>query len=597
MIPGLQLYGEVVRRMRPYLGRLALAVGGAMLSALMEVLKPWPLKIVIDNVLRGAPLTYRWMPAMPPAQLLSAACVGLVMLYLVLGIITVADNYVTISIGQRMVNDLRARLFDHLQRLSLSFHRRREIGDLMVRIAYDTFSIQTIAINGMFPVLSALVMLIGMFVVMVRVDVVLTLAALAIVPPLFILIAAISERIDRLATGVRTKESRLYTVAHQALAAIHVVQAFSREGESYREFMRSSAESLGQTLRLYVFQTIYTGAVSVLIAIGTAAVIYLGARHVMAGTLTVGELVVFTAYLASLYAPVNQIFQTWGVIETAKAGLRRCLELLEIEPEVKDRPQARTLVRARGAIEFENVVFGYDPGNPVLRGISFKVEPGERVAIVGPSGSGKTTMASLLARFYEPQEGAIRIDGAEVRDLTLESLRRNIAMVLQPPLVLSATVRANIALGRPDAGEREIANAARMARLDAVLAGLKLGLDEIVGPGGHNLSEGEAQRVTIARALLKDAPILIMDEPTSALDNETETLVMAAVQELMRGRTTLVIAHRLSTIRNADRIMVLHGGRIEEQGTFDDLLARGGFFSYLYNLQSFSESAAGGGSG
>jgi ATP-binding cassette subfamily B protein/subfamily B ATP-binding cassette protein MsbA len=583
--------------MRPYLGRLALAVGGAMLSALMEVLKPWPLKIVIDNVLRGAPLTYRWIPAMSPAQLLAAACLGLVMLYLVLGIITVADNYVTISIGQRMVNDLRARLFDHLQRLSLSFHRQREIGDLMVRIAYDTFSIQTIAINGLFPVLSALVMLIGMFVVMVRVDAILTLAALAIVPLLFILIAAISERIDRLATGARAKESRLYTVAHQALAAIHVVQAFSREGESYREFMRSSADSLGQTLRLYVFQTIYTGAVSVLIAIGTAAVIYLGARHVMAGTLTIGELVVFTAYLASLYAPVNQIFQTWGVVESAKAGLRRCLELLAIEPEVKDRPQARTLGRARGAIEFDNVVFGYDPGHPVLRGITFKVEPGERVAIVGPSGSGKNTIASLLARFFEPQEGAIRIDGSEVRDLTLESLRRNIAMVLQPPLVLSATVRANIALGRPDADEREIANAARMARLDVVLSGLIRGLDEIVGPGGHNLSEGEAQRVTIARALLKDAPILIMDEPTSALDNETETLVMAAVQEVMRGRTTLVIAHRLSTIRDADRILVLHGGRIEEQGTFDELLAGGGFFSYLYNLQSFSEPAPGSGSG
>jgi len=307
--------------------------------------------------------------------------------------------------------------------------------------------------------------------------------------------------------------------------------------------------------------------------------------------------VVFTAYLTSLYAPVNQIFQTWGVVEAAKAGFRRCLELIAIEPEVQDRPHARALGRARGAIEFDNVIFGYEAGNPVLRGISFKVEPGQRVAIVGPSGAGKTTMASLVARFYEPQQGAIRIDGAELRELTLESLRRNIAMVLQPPVVLGTTVRANILLGKADASEREIAEAARMARLESVLAKLPAGMDEIVGPGGHNLSEGEAQRVTIARALLKDAPILIMDEPTSALDNETETQVMAAVQAVMQGRTTLVIAHRLSTIRNADRILVLHGGRIEEEGTFDELLARGGFFSHLYQLQSFSEQVSGGGAG
>ncbi|MBF6568510.1 MAG: ABC transporter ATP-binding protein [Candidatus Binataceae bacterium] len=595
MRQSLALYGEVMRRMRPYLGRLTLAIAGATAAALVEVLKPWPLKIVIDNVLRGAPLTESRLPPMSSGGLLTACCIGLVVLYGILGIITVVESYITISIGQRMVNDLRARLFEHLQRLSLSFHRRREIGDLMVRIAYDTFSIQTIAISGLFPVLSAMVLLAGMFIVMVRVDHTLTLTALAVVPLLFILIALISSRIDRLATGARVWESRLYTVAHQALAAIHVVQAFSRESDSYDEFMRSSTESLGQTLRLYIFQTIYTGAVSVLIAGGTAAVIYLGARHVMVGTLTIGELVVFTAYLASLYAPVNQIFQTWGVVETAKAGFRRCLELLEMEPEVTDRPGARILGNARGAIEFDQVVFGYDPAHPVLKGISMHIEPGERVAIVGSSGAGKSTVASLLARFYEPQAGSIRVDGFDIRDLTLESLRRSLALVLQPPLVLSSTIRANIALGRPGASEREIANAARMARLDPVVAAMPHGIDELVGQGGHSLSEGEAQRVTIARALVKNAPILIMDEPTSALDNETETLVMAAVQELMRARTTLVIAHRLSTIRDANRIVVLHNGKIEEQGTFDDLLARGGFFSYLYNLQSFSETAASGG--
>ena len=589
----LELYGHVIRRMRLHLGRLSIAIAGVLLAAATEVLKPWPLKIVIDNVLRGAPMASRWIPPMTRAELLAAACVGLVILYALLGLINVMTNYLTISIGQRMVNELRARMFDHLQRLSLSFHRRREVGDLMVRITYDTYSIQTIAMNGFFPVLSSMVLLGGMFAVMIRMDATLTIVALAIVPLLILLIMSISGRIDAIAGGARIKESRLFTVAQSALAAIHVVQAFTREGESYREFVESSSASLDATLRLYTLQTVYAGAVSVLIACGTALVIYLGAEHTLSGRLTIGELIVFTTYLASLYAPVNQISQTYGQIEGAKAGLRRCLELLAIDPEIKDRPGARALERARGEIEFENVVFGYEPGRPVLKGINFKARQGETIAIVGPSGSGKTTMASLLARFYEPQEGAIKIDGNDTRYLTLDSIRGNIAMVLQPPLVLGDTIRVNVAFGKPGVDDAQVMRAIEMARLTPVLAKFASGLDELVGQGGHSLSEGEAQRVTIARALLKDAPILIMDEPTSALDSETESMVLAAVREAMRGRTTVVIAHRLSTIQNADRILVLRDGVIAEQGSFDELLAQGGFFSYLYNIQSWSRQAAG----
>ncbi len=502
-------------------------------------------------------------------------------------------NYLTISIGQRMVNELRARLFDHLQRLSLSFHRRREVGDLMVRITYDTYSIQTIAMNGFFPVLSSLVLLAGMFVVMIRLDATLTLVALAIIPLLLLLIFSISGRIDAIAGGARIKESRLYTVAQGALASIHVVQAFTREAESYREFVESSSESLDATLRLYTLQTVYAGAVSVLIACGTALVIFIGAQHTLSGRLTIGELVVFITYLASLYAPVNQISQTYGQIEGAKAGLRRCLELLALDPEIKDRPGARALGRARGEIEFEDVVFGYEPGRSVLKGINFKARQGETIAIVGPSGSGKTTMASLVARFYEPQQGAIKIDGNDTRYLTLDSIRGNIAMVLQPPLVLGDTLRTNVAFGKPPVDDAQVLRAIEMARFAPVMAKFPNGLDEVLGQGGHSLSEGEAQRVTIARALLKDAPILIMDEPTSALDSETESMVLAAVREAMRGRTTVVIAHRLSTIQNADRILVLRDGVIAEQGSFDELLARGGFFSYLYNIQAWSREAAG----
>jgi ATP-binding cassette subfamily B protein/subfamily B ATP-binding cassette protein MsbA len=463
----LRLYREILRRMRPYWPRLLFVVIAVTLSSIAEAAKPWPLKVVIDNVLREQPLTAAWLPASARANLLAAACSALVLIYVVVGLINIVNNYATISIGQRMVNDLRAQMFDHLQKLSLGFHRRRQVGDLMVRIAYDTMSVQTIAMNGLFQTTSALVMLAAMFVVMVRMDMTLTFAALGVVPPLFVLIAAVSHRIDRLATSARVKESRLYTVAHQALAAIHVVQAFTRESESYQEFVQSSTESLDETLKVYVFQTIYAGAVSVLIALGTAAVIYMGATHVKSGRLTIGDLVVFTAYLASLYAPVNQIFQTYGLVENSKAGLRRCLELIEVEPVIKDRPGAQAIARLSGDLEFDGVAFGYDPAHPVLKGISFTAKAGETIAVVGPSGAGKTTMASLLMRFYDPQQGAIRIDGRDTRDLTLQSLRRNIAMVLQPPMVLAATIRANIALGNPAAGDAQIEAAAAAARLSA----------------------------------------------------------------------------------------------------------------------------------
>ena len=586
------IYGHVIRRMRPHLWRFILAIVGVALGAGMEVLKPWPLKILIDNVLSGKPLRLAWIPNYSRMDLLIAACVGGVIIYVLTGMLTVANNYITVSIGQRMVNDLRGQVFDHLQRLSLGFHRRREIGDLMVRIVYDTFAIQTITMNGIFQILASSILLAGMFIVMIKIDVTMTLIALGVIPMLVILIASVSGTIDKLATEARIKESALYTVAHRALASIHVVQAFTREAESYREFVQSSSESLGENLRLYTFQSIYAGGVSVVIAIGTALVMYVGALHVMSAQLTIGGLIVFTSYLASLYAPIYQIFQTYGLVQSAKAGLRRCLELLAIDPEIQDRPGARAIPRVRGEIEFENVVFSYDAANPVLKGISFKARAGESIAIVGPSGAGKTTMASLVMRFYEPRQGSIKIDGHDLREVTLESLRKNIAVVLQPPLVLGDTLRGNIGLGKPGASDDEIRRAAAMARLDPVLAKLPRGLDEQVGQGGHSLSEGEAQRVTIARALLKDAPILIMDEPTSALDTETESLVLAAVQEAMRGRTTLVIAHRLSTIQNADRILVLRGGLIEEQGSFQELLSRGGFFSYLYNLQAWKEPAA-----
>ena len=487
---------------------------------------------------------------------------------MVLGLINVFNNYISISIGQRMVNDLRAEMFDHLQRLSLSFHRGRPIGDLMVRITYDTFSVQTIAMNGLFPLLSSIVMLAEMFVVMIRMDPELTIVALAVVPFLAALIATASKPIDRIAAAARVKESRLYTVAHRSLAAIHVVQAFTREAESYREFVESSSESLGETLRLYTLQTAYAGAVNVLIAIGTAVVIYIGALHALSGRLTIGDLIVFATYLASLYAPINQMFQTYGMVQGAMAGLRRCLELLEIEPEVRIGPARGTLGRARGDIEFDECRIR-------LRTRSSGAQ-GRELSAPAPRRDGRDRRAERRGQDHDGESaGTLLRTAAAARSASTGTIRAGFHAGVAAPQHRDGAPAAAGAVrhdalqyraGPPGASQREIERAASAARLDPVIARLPAGLDEVVGQGGHSLSEGEAQRVTIARALLRDAPVLVMDEPTSALDAETESLVLDAVREAMRGRTTLVIAHRLSTIQNADRILVLRDGEIAEQG-------------------------------
>jgi ATP-binding cassette subfamily B protein len=374
------------------------------------------------------------------------------------------------------------------------------------------------------------------------------------------------------------------------MASMRLIQAYTREDEEHRRFMARSTESLAASLHLYTWQTVYSGAVIVLMAAGTAAVLWVGARHVMAGHLTVGELVVFLSYLASFYAPVNSVVQTWGLARGALAGLRRVFEILDME---RDLPEgSRVLARrgVRGAVAWERVRFAYGPGRPALRDVSLRVRPGMRVAVVGPTGAGKSTLLALLPRFADPQEGRVTVDGVDVREYRLRSLRQHIAMVLQPPMVLPATIAENIALGRPGASREEIAAAADVAGIHAAIARWPQGYDTPIGEQGMTLSEGEKQRITIARAVLKDAPILILDEPTSSLDAETERAIMDGLERLAAGRTTFVIAHRLSTVRRADLIVVVREGQIVEQGSFAELLQWEGLFARLYHLQTQPEA-------
>lgn len=565
----------------PFAGSLALV----FLVSGLELAKPWPLKIVIDHVLSGAPWPWALGADWSAPTRLLAACAALVGVYAVLAGVLLVQNYVSIRVGQAMVNDLRRDIYAHLQRLSLGFHSRQHVGDLLYRVTADTYGIQGLVMNGVFPVLSALVLLGGMFVVMARLDPVLALLALAVCPILLAVIALVDRPISVAAVTARERESLVYSLVQRTMAGIRVVQAFTTERREQRRFLEASRASLAASLRLYTLQTAFGGAVNLVLAAGTALVVFVGARHVMAGTLSVGELVVFAAYLASLYVPLNEIVQTWALAQSARAGVWRVFEILDVE---RDLPEGtRVLARASACddIAWEGVSFAYLPGHLVLRRIDLRVPGGATVAVVGSTGAGKSTLLSLLPRFHDPEAGRVTIGGVDVREFTLRSLRRQIAMVLQPPLVFPGTVRENIAYGRPDAPEAAIVEAARRAAAHEFVSRLPRGYDTLVGDQGATLSEGEKQRLTIARALLRDAPILILDEPTASVDAETEALIIQGLRRLAAGRTTLVIAHRLSTVRQADLVVVLRDGRIVEQGTFEGLLRRGGAFATLYQTQ------------
>lgn len=582
----------MVKKLLPYVQPYRWLAAWALLQVFLivgfELLKPWPLQMVIDNVLGGKPLPIAALASAPPSFVLLLACCGLVVIHLGAGALTLLHNYTTIRVGQNMVNDLRGALYAHLQRLSLAFHGRQRVGDLLYRITADSFAVQTMIMNGALPILSAAVLLGGMLLVLFPLDPALTLLALTVVPVLFALISAFNRKIVDVATEVRNTESRVYSLVQWAMSSIKVVQAFTKEEEEHRRFMGASRESLRATLRLYSWQTLYSGAVNVVIAGGTALVLYAGARAVISGTLSVGQLIVFISYLAQLYAPINQITQSWGLIAGARVGARRVFEVLETEADLQDGSRNFPPEGARGEVAWRSVSFRYRPDQPVLTGIDLQVAAGAKIAIVGPTGVGKSTLLGLLPRFFDPTEGSVEIDGVDLRDYKLKSLRNQVAMVLQPPLIFPLSVRDNIAYGRPGAADAQIEAAAGLARIDDLIASLPDGYDTVIGESGVPLSEGEKQRITIARALLRDAPILILDEPTSALDVATEKLVMAGIERLMAGRTTFIIAHRLSTVRRCDRIVVLRDGIIVEAGTLAELLRRDGVFAEYHRTQFVS---------
>jgi ATP-binding cassette subfamily B protein/subfamily B ATP-binding cassette protein MsbA len=586
-------YWTLLRRIAGYVRahrwRFAAGIGMVLLGIGFEIVKPWPIAIVFDTVLQQRQLRPVLEPVLgqlSQTQLLAVAALSIVAITVTSGLLTLGSNYITIDVGQRMVSDLRTSIYSHLQKLSMRFHYQQETGDLLFRVMSDTFAIQSMVMNGMMPLLSSTITLATMFWVMMTMDWSLALLALPVCIPLYVIIAFLNRIIHGHAAASREAESALYSSTERAIGAVKLVQAYGREDRVVADFRRDSERSLSLTLRLYNTQTVYGWLVDSLLALGTAGIVWLGAKHVLSGQGTgvqgAGDLWIFFAYLQSMYKPMQEISQNLAELSASRAGLERVFEVLDKQPDIKDSPGAKPLTAARGEIAFDRVTFGYDEGRPVLRDVSLRIAPGEKVALVGRTGAGKSTLASLVLRFFDPKEGRVTLDGVDLRDVTLASLRANITLMLQEPILFHTTVSANIAFGAADATPVRVREAARRAEAEEFILKMPNGYDTVLGEGGMTLSGGQRQRLALARALLRKTPVVILDEPTSSLDLRTETFVWRNVEQLLAGKTSIVIAHRLSTARMADRIVVLEDGAIVEQGSHDELITRQGVYYQLW---------------
>jgi len=583
-------FKRLLAYLRPYRGLFILCLGLVGVISALELLKPWPIKLAVDQIISAKPLEI-WGYVFNPADYSLAFKLGWVIVLLLaahflVGFAQLLNNYLTIRMGQDMVQDLRCDLFAHLQRQSLLFHQKQPAGDLIYRVMGDAYAVQNLLMNGVFTTLTSAALLVGMLAVCLSLDPVLTLYAMSVIPFLFLAIKKVSRRIADLTTEAHMTESAAYSTAQRIFSSISLIQAFAREDEEFRTFEHESKISFDRKLSLYALQTAYGWIVSGITAAGTAVVLYVGVRHVLDGELSTGELLIFLAYLASLYTPLNNLSTTVAGIRGSLARARRVLDIMDVDEAVAESPDARAIAITTGAVRFENVSFGYDPARPVLSGVNFSCAGGATVAVAGQTGAGKTSLVSLLLRLFDPQSGRILIDGQDLRDLTLSSLRESIAIVLQETQLFPMSIHDNISYGRKQATREEVVAAATLAGAHGFITALPEGYDSQLGQCGGNLSGGQRQRLAIARALLKDAPLLIFDEPTSALDAETEELIMTGLDRLMHGRTTFIIAHRLSMLRRADLILYIKDGGISEMGSYEELMRLGGEFARLSAMQT-----------
>ncbi len=579
------------RLLAPHKAALSLGLLAVIGEGAANLLEPWPIKLVLDQVLRSKNATI-WPPALAhlvagsgKMSILYIACAAVLVIAVFDAICTYGEKYLTTSVGQWIAHDLRRTLYAHIQRMSLAFYTEVRTGDLISRITDDIDSVQTFITSGLLSSLVDAITLCGMVAVMLYLNWRFTLIALTVAPVLFLIVFSYTRSIKKASRAVRKKEGEVVSVLEEAITSVRIVKAFAREEHEVRRLEARSEETVEVALSARALKAKLQPMVQVIVAIGTAMVLWFGARLVLQGSLTTGSLIVFLAYLGKMYKPMQDLSKMTDSYSKAAVGYERINEVLQARNEVVDLRGARRAPAFQGRIELEQVSFQYEDQQAVLKDVSLEIQPGTMVALVGPTGAGKTTIVNLISRFYDPTDGVVKIDGTDIRRFTQASLRGQISWVLQDCILFHSTVAENIAYGKPNATRAEVVRAAELANASEFIDQMPDGYDTQIGERGMTLSGGQRQRLAIARAIIRNSPILILDEPTSGLDALSEKLVFEAIERLIKGKTCIVIAHRLATVRRADQILVVQDGGIVERGTHDQLMQLGGVYAALSESQ------------
>jgi ABC-type multidrug transport system fused ATPase/permease subunit len=578
--------------LKPYRGSLMIILAAMVVQTAMSVAAPWPLKIILDNVVGEHKLPHwlddflrPFMSSGTKMQIAAAAAVVTILIALLGAAASYLANYYTTSVGQWVANDLRLRTYHHLQQLSLNYYNTHEMGTLLSTLTADVQTIQNFASSSTLGILVDMLTIVAMLIIMFWLNWDFTLIAVGVTPFMLLMVSRFKKAVKKATHEVRKQQSNIVAVVQQGLESMRVVKAFGRQDLEQEELSEVSKATVEAALKARRVKALLSPIVAVTVSLCTAFVLWRSSSLILKGAMTAGALTVFLSYLSKFFKPVQDLATMTNTIAQTAVGVERVRAILEANDVIQERPEARDPQPLKGEIKFENVAFAYNKDAPVLTDVNFEIKAGQMVGVVGPTGGGKSTIVSLIPRFYDPSAGKVSVDGVDIRNYKIHGLRNQIAYVLQETVLFRGTVAENIAYGRGSATRDEIVEVAKLANADEFIAKMPHGYDTMVGDRGDTLSGGQRQRIGIARALIRNNPILILDEPTAALDTESEQLVMEALERLMKGRTVITIAHRLSTIRNSDKIVVLKGGVVAEEGTHDELMAKSGVYAELYHIQ------------